>query len=300
MSPTLSDRFKQSVVGKEVRKTAMVRRSLAALVLALLTGLWMQSALATVTYSVSFVDPGYQYKSYHKRIRAALLAAGALWAQHIVSNASLGIKVVFTTNVEGAAGRSLAVSYAGNSDGIDIYELGTITEARTGVDPNGTIADIELNINPYYLQNELWFDPSPMSRTALVPLDRTDAVSVFLHELGHAFGYLGWRDWSSGALPGPFGSSFDRYTTIDGVGNAYFTGPRSMLVYGAPIPLTSGSLYHLGNLYPLAGPDLALNLMNGVAMYRGQRYDLAPLNIAMIGDMGMPVTLGTLPVYAPN
>ena len=80
--------------------------------------------------------------------------------------------------------------------------------------PNGAAADIEftLGINGY-LQQELWFDPSPGTRLIPVPVTQTDAYSVMQHEFGHAFGFNGWRDGNTGALPGDYLSTFDALVT---------------------------------------------------------------------------------------
>src|SRR6266550_3709499 len=88
-------------------------------------------------------------------------------------------------------------------------------------DPTGP--DAQITLGDSYLRNELWFDPDPASRSATVPSNKTDAYNVFIHELGHAFAYNGWRDWTTGALPDNSMSTFDEKIVSSG-GNFYFTG----------------------------------------------------------------------------
>ena len=117
--------------------------------------------------------------------------------------------------------------------------------------------DLQINFGiDGYLQNELWFDPDPVGRSVAVPINQTDARSVVLHELGHALGFNGWRDGSTGALPGSYQSTFDAYSQLAAspAGTVLqFTGPQAMAVYGGGVPLTFGNYSHVGNNVPPAG-----------------------------------------------
>jgi len=247
-----------------------------------------QRAAAQISYVVSFQDPTGTYAAYYDRVASHALAAGDLWARHFAGTARLEVAILFDDAVLRAGGRSLAVSFLGNRDGLDLYEPGAIAEIRTGDDPNGAEADIELFFQPDYLDEVLWFDPSPADRVAPIPPERTDALSVFLHELGHAFGFNGWRDYSTGLLPGDYGSPFDALVRQRG-GDFYFEGPGAALHYGGPVPLTADNLFHVGNAAPGPGTDLVADLMNGVVFQHQTRYDVSLLDRAMLGDMGVPL-----------
>jgi hypothetical protein len=175
-----------------------------------------------------------------------------------------------------------------NNGTIDIFEQGAAGELRTGIDPNGDTPDIEFTFGTNYLQNSLWFDPDPVARTAPVPSNRTDAVTVFLHEFGHAFAFNGFRNGTTGELPGAFGSTMDELTNFDGTEFTFF-GEAAQTLYGNPVPLTFGNIFHLGNELPRPGSDLIPDLMNGVSFLEGTRYDISPLDIAMVADMGVAV-----------
>jgi hypothetical protein len=55
------------------------------------------------------------------------------------------------------------------------------------------------------------------------------------------------------------------------------------------VPLTYGNYHHFGNADPRPGSDLIPDLMNGVVFFRGQRYNISPLDLALLADVGVPV-----------
>ena len=250
-------------------------------------------AQANVRIQVVFDDPTASFAAYYTDIERVTVAAGQTWGagfQSFISGVDLMVRVGFS-DIATAAGRSLTAAYIGTgTDGIDLYQQGAAHKLVSGLDVNGDAADIEINFGTGgYLQNELWFDPTPALRLALVPNDRTDAMSVLLHEFGHALGFNGWRDGSTGALPGNYQSTFD---ALVGAGTGvpgtplYFSGANSAALYGAPLPLTWDAYGHLGNLASRA--DLIPDLMNGVVFYRGTRYTISALDLAVMQDLGLP------------
>jgi hypothetical protein len=164
-----------------------------------------------------------------------------------------------------------------------LYQQGATAELTKGTDPNGDEPDIEIQFNPDYLQNELFFDPDPFSRTATVPFDRTDAYSVILHEFGHAFSFNGFRSHTDASLPGNFQSTFDLYELFDGE-DIFFNGLNARRLHGGPLPVTFGNNWHLGNQSPRPGADLVPDLMNGVVFQRGTQYSLSALDLAIFMD----------------
>ena len=247
---------------------------------------------AEVVWSVTFAN-AQNIGSWVPSISAALLGAGAEWSRYLVSDARLDVQVVIDPTISRATGRSVTSNYLFHNGEMQVWDQGAAAEIRSGIDPNGLTADIEIRLSPSYLANELWFDPDPWDRTAAVPTNRTDAVSVFLHEIGHAIGFNGWRDDVTGTTPG-YGSQFDALTVFDG-SDFFFAGPRSVEEYGSPVPLTRGNIFHLGNNSPAPGYDLRDDLMNGVVFKRGHRYDVSRLNVAMLADLGIEVELPDVP-----
>lgn len=247
---------------------------------------------AEVVWSVTFAN-AQNIGSWVPSISAALLGAGAEWSRSIVSDARLDVQVVIDPTISRSTGRSVTSNYLFHNGEMQVWDQGAAAEIRSGIDPNGLTADIEIRLSPSYLANELWFDPDPLDRTAAVPTNRTDAVSVFLHEIGHAIGFNGWRDDVTGTTPG-YGSQFDALTTFDGT-DFFFHGPRAIAEYGAPVPLTRGNIFHVGNSAPGPGYDLRDDLMNGVVFERGRRYDISRLNLMMLGDLGILVEVPEVP-----
>lgn len=244
-------------------------------------------ACAEINFSVSFDDPNGDLTAAASLIQSHVTAAGKLWASHLVGNANIEVVVHTNSAIPYAEGRSLTSNFVHKNGTFDVFEQGMAAEIRTGVDPNGADPDVEIEINPDYVYNELWFDPDPYARTAIVDINRTDAMSTFLHEFGHALGYNGWINSTNGTYPGNYQSTFDERVSFDG-NNFYFNGAEAVTHYGNPVPLTYGNLPHVANFSPRPGEDLILDVMNGLVFYRGSRYLIHPLNIAMLRDAGVP------------
>ena len=255
--------------------------------------LLMPNALpAAISWDFTINDPGATYQAYYPPIESNLTAALAEWSSHLVSNvsSSIQIEISFDSSVTRSTGYSATSAFVNNVGGVNVFEQSVANEIRTGVDPNGTMPDMYLKFEPSYLTGELWFDPNPQARTAPVPANKTDAYSVLLHELTHALGFNGWRDSTTAAVPGspPYESTFDQWETFDGT-NLYFNGPTAEAVYGGPVPITYGNNWHIGNSAPRPGSDLIPDLMNGVVFLRGTRYDISPLDLAILSDAGVAI-----------
>lgn len=236
-------------------------------------------------HTVSFVDPTGLGAPFQAQIEQHLGAALAAWGRHLNGQASFEILVNITPDLPTSAGMSATSGFVGHDGSANVFEQGMAYELRTGIDPNGTAPDIVLAINPAYLQYGMWFDPDPASRTAPVAPDRVDATSVFIHEIGHALAFNGWGDVNG---PGGSVSTWDRHSSVvDGM--PAFTGAHATAHYGGAVPITFGYDFHVGNGSG-AGADLQGDVMNGMALVAGQRYDVSELNLAMLQDMGLAVS----------
>ena len=274
---------------------------------------WALTPLASQAgIEVHFGDPLGLYANQYADIQRVAAAAGQDWMSHFPlppSTATSPTRTLPTISVQinfapiaTATGRSTVSSQVGTTAaGLRLFEQGAAYELATGIDPNGDAFDVEITLGSSgYLQHELWFDPDPLQRLHAVPLDRTDAYSVFLHEFGHAFGFNGWRDGMTGALPGDYLSTFD--AMVDEInlpgGHLSFGGAHAVGLYGAPVPLTQGLYGHFGNVGPLAGAELQADLMNGLYFVRGSRYEITALNLAVLRDLGLPITADAVDVVA--
>lgn len=249
---------------------------------------------------VIFADPAAGYTPYYADLERLTVAAGGAWLQHLAGvapAADLTVSIGFAS-IATASGRSATTGYAGTaSDGSSLWSQGAAYELRTGIDANGGAPDIEIVFGiDGYLQNEIWFDPDPRVRSAAVPGDQTDAMTVLMHEFGHALGFNGWLDAPPGA--GTYLSTFDAFVQplATPLGTAlFFTGPQAMSVYGGPVPLTLGNYAHLGNGVAGLGLDLVPDLMNGVVFQRGARGEISALDLAMLADTGLSLNAAVVP-----
>lgn len=256
-------------------------------VLGLLIGGLTPVAHAKLDYSVSFVGDVNAVSDLTGQIVDHVGAALADWGRYVVGDAKIDVEVQVTDSVVAAAASSRASSYMGMQSGLSVYGSGMAAKINQGVDVNGDTPDIEILLNPTYLHSDLWFDPEPFSRQDLVPLDKVDAMSLFIHEVGHALAFNGWGNHVDGTLPANYASTWDINTHFDGA-NLYFAGALAEHIYGGAVPVTVGNNYHIGNATGPGG-DLVPDIMNGVAFYRGHRYEISPLDVAMIQDMGVVV-----------
>lgn len=244
----------------------------------------LASPAEAVSYTVSFDDPGGAFAPFYPAISATALAAGQDWANFLVGNAAIEIGVKFDPAITRAGGRSEALVFSRSVGGHAVFQHGVASEIITGIDPNGAAPDLGLFFQPSYLANELFFGPGP------IPGNKTDALTVLRHEIGHALAFNGFLNQLTGQLPGLSpATTFDVLTTFDGT-NTFFTGEKAAALYGGPVPLTWGNLYHFGNQPPRPGEDLIPDLMNGVVFDRGVRYDISALDIAVLEDIGYTVT----------
>lgn len=247
-------------------------------------------ARAAITFTVSFTnDDSGQFAAYYPSITSNVLAAAQTWSQYFPpTDTTLAIEIQFTGDTT-ASCSSQTSYYVDTVDGIDIFEQAATTKIRTGFDQNGDdTPDIVMQLGTNYLVEALWFDPHPLVRVDPVPSDKTDAMSVFIHELCHAWAFTGWIDQFDGTFPGNYESTFDAWTRFDGI-NFFFVGPEAKALYGGPVPLTYGNVFHVGNNSPRPGSDLIPDLMNGVVFYNGQRYYISSLDLAMCADARVPI-----------
>jgi hypothetical protein len=238
---------------------------------------------AGIGVTVTFSDPTGRYTGVSDLMIANVIAAFEMWGQHLAaSGGTIDVNFHLVTNYPNrGGGRSMTSVWLGQNDGRDTYDPGAAFELRTGQDPNGSEADIEVFFDVDFLTQWYWVNPLDGSTA---PNNKTDLVSVIAHELGHAFGFNGWRDHNTFQLPGNFQSTFDALiTTISGA--PYFTGVNAAALYGGPVPVTIGNLFHLGNAGG-PGQGLSSDLMNGFVLPFGT-IPVSLLDVAVLSDMGI-------------
>jgi Ca2+-binding RTX toxin-like protein len=236
------------------------------------------------TFSATLYDPGNLAGAYKASITACLQTAGDQWAQRIVGQGTIEVQVDLAAFASGvlAEGGAETSSRFGSTGGVTIFEPGTEYEVQTGIDPNGKSPDIGITLNTDWI-SRLFYDPTFSSP---VPADRTDAVSIFEHEIGHGLAFGGWLNEASGANPG-YESVYDSFVRFD-AGRPFFTGANAVAAYGRAVPLTQGAYAHYGNDAPGAGSDLLGHVMFAYAT-NGVRAQLTDLDFAILKDCGYAI-----------
>jgi hypothetical protein len=248
---------------------------------------------AGFAHTVRVVDPNGLATDQHDELVSNLSAAVNHWARYITGQGSIEIDLVIEEGDvnETASAASATSTLIGEFNGNDLFRESVTHELITGEDLNGTAADAVVTVPIAYLRNDLWLDPDPVNRTDPVPADRTDGVSVFMHEVGHALGMNGFGD-PDGTLNRGIASVYDSLITFMG-DNAFFSGPTAIDVYGGPVPLSNPNQGDV-NTYTHYGHEtsdgLDDNLMEGNTFYLdGFRYNIEQIDLAIMRDIGLSV-----------
>lgn len=231
-------------------------------------------------------DRGETPQSTRDLLRRNLEAACDIWAAHLDGSGELTMRLIVAE--DSATGRgygtSLGVHFHGRESGLEIWAQGAAAKLQVGEDVNGAEPDVEILLDPDYLPL-LWLDPDPWTRTATPQAERLDAVSVLMHELGHAFAFNGWFDTTTGEpTAGAVRSTFDRHVDFDGEA-FWFVGANALEIYGEQVRLARdiSPYMHVGNSHD-DDPALVGDLMNGVVLEYARRYHVSHLDLAILED----------------
>ncbi|MGB7156864.1 MAG: hypothetical protein WBD40_02285, partial [Tepidisphaeraceae bacterium] len=256
--------------------------------------------LLAMTITTTFNDPGGTFSAHYAALTAHLTAVGNDWGQHFTTSTNIEVSVRFASqvgNLEGflmAAG-PVAIESLRTENNISTSEVGPAHEIRTGFDITPGEADAFVVVNPDFL-DDFFFEPDPFNRTPNIPGNQFDAYSVLLHEIGHAIGFSSRKNPDTGAIEiDPKTDvltqfTYDELVMFDGT-NFRFTGAAATEVYGIAVPLNFGSIAHYGNEEgDRPGNDLEDNLMSS-STDRGEEAFIAPIDLAFLADIGLPVIL---------
>jgi Ca2+-binding RTX toxin-like protein len=250
----------------------------------------------TFKYTVTLSDPTNALSaSQAAGVIANMQGALDIYSRNITGQGTLDVLV--SVDLSGrtlGSGRSLVAVTKAVVDGKTVIYEGAAAELITGVDPNGSNYDIEVTLPPSYLNNTLWLDPDPTTRSTPVAAGKFDAVSFFLHEVGHALGFSGRGESNTGVVTGTTLSVYDTFVkTVNGV--PVFTGPNAIAAYGGAVPLSTGEFNSYSHYGRVSADGLNLNLMEGSTYSpAGVRWYVDAIDLAFFRDMGL--TTVTTPV----
>lgn len=305
----------------------------------------------SVSFKFNIIDPNNTYGAYKTKLQTILNAAGGEWASHLnvpERDVVLEYDVAFSTQtppvgvgttayqIQLASGAAKSVVKIGTDDdrvigtdtitgsGDDVYQVGTVTEMKTGTDPNGLKADAGITIYAPNLRF-FYFDPHLNRRNDPIPAGMVDGYSAILHEMAHTLGFTSARN-ALGELPDNFMYAFDQHITVTQPGFYSFgrglqaynfnTGnfeidpasDNAYKIYSAAVPFTAGNPNELGQgrfipfdfnpdlqyqyylQYLQYQDDLSTDLMGGIVQ-QGDRKTITKLDLAILKDAGVPVSL---------
>ncbi|MEE4211991.1 MAG: hypothetical protein V2I43_22325, partial [Parvularcula sp.] len=275
----------------------------------------LQLGTAQFDYSINVVDKaGGTSKATLDAFVAVAEKAMATWATFL--GGASGAKIEVQLNVGGTSavasagpgsllyGEKIDVNGSGKFDKGDFVtvESGVLRELRTGSDPNGSAADIVINVNEKLISNgDFFFDPT---LTKAVPAGQIDFYSVLLHEIAHGLGFLGlsggntpptgyFRDDNGNQIQAQYGTLYDFWSQKDGSGNPVFAGPNAQAAYGDTIRLentTGSSGSDFSHFLGGKSNDLKFTLMNPFVI-RGDRVEIGNIELAVLRDLGYDVVL---------
>lgn len=260
----------------------------------------LKPARPKITVTIGELPP--DLKKQEDLVRRNVVEAVGLWTDKIECHASASLEVHFTVEdvVAGDAAKlgfgksSVSASFNdGKVDGRDLKEQGMAYELRTGRDPNGDAPDIEICLQTAYVKREFWWDPEPEKRRKRAPAGKLDAVSVMLHETGHALAFNGWNNQKTGERNPSIMSTYDRHVIMKD-GDFFFNGPEALKIWrGKPVPLarTNNNYHHVGDKRPdfRIPPKLVEDLMTGYNFAWAFKYEITPLDVAILKDCGVKV-----------
>ncbi len=209
------------------------------------------------------------------------------WAKLLSGTATIEINVSIVRDLEGStlaqasSNESVLLGKVGTRD---VYLEGAMAEILNGVDPNGAVADINIDIDYGEIRSgTLVLDATPLDNGT--PFGKIDAITVLMHEIGHGLYMNGWS-WESDYATASYQSAFDRHVT----GGTSFVGPNTLKAYGRAVPLD--------------GPHLNEDRMGDRLMdpYAPLQDRLFPdsIDLAMLSDTNAPTSLGDRLMLLPT
>ncbi|GJE41419.1 DUF4214 domain-containing protein [Methylobacterium soli] len=244
----------------------------------------------TFAYTIALNDPGQS--SQAAALVRSLSVALDTWSNYLGGYGTINIQLnvqPLQTGVLAQAAPGTQVQ-TGTDGGRVVFQSGAITELLTGADANGIAPDVSITVNSQALTSGQLYLRADPSVSSFIPSRSYDAITVLTHELGHAFGVVGYRNTSTGARADSAESVWDKLVVVEPDGTAVFTGAHAVAAYGAPVPVTTiqngSQYYHLGSV---SGDAASAALMTGLGLPAGTIRGVSDLDLAVLKDLGAPV-----------
>ena len=257
---------------------------------------------AKITYVFNYTD-GSEY--WTPEAKAALQESADAIAAYVV--ASQPVTLTFDVTAEDDSDSNTMASTGSDltSSRNGFYSTVVQNEILTGVDSNGSEADgyIDVNFGTGYAYGDT------------VGRNQYDFQSTMMHEMLHAYGFLGYIDeagWNRGtnwtkfdsfvgtasgtkvinAGTYKFSTAYNTNLT-GGAGGLYFLGPTAVAVYGGPVPLYTPNSWESGSsvshLDDSTFTGANTQLMNAMADTGLGIRTLSSVELGILTDLGYTV-----------
>ncbi len=248
-------------------------------------------------YVVTVKDPAGLLSAAHDAMAACAEGGLAEWAKYLsgkgVLTVELRVQETATGRFAGASTSNVSVGPCKNTANCTLVQEQAIHRLTTGLDNPAMkgIPDVHIDIDANYWNQQVWVDPDPRGRTAGVPNNRIDCVSLFTHELGHALGMTGFRSLTTFQPTIAFQSLYDDLI-VAGASILTFEGPLTKADFGS-VALTrtntTQNVYHYGDATMPSG--INTQLMNGISYMYGHRYRVQKLDVRILQDLGLTASV---------
>ena len=151
---------------------------------------------ATVIDTVSFDDPGGTFALFHGPVGASpLICGGQEWSEALAGSGIIDVVVGLDPRIPTVVGASTTSQLVGTAG-----PFASLNQERRAKSGPGSIrwrgARCPNHDRDGVSQAWLFFGPG------IVPTDKTDAPSLFLHELGHIYAFNGFPNSTTGETNG--------------------------------------------------------------------------------------------------
>ena len=170
--------------------------------------------------------------------------------------------------------------------GATVWFPDAVVELHNGQDFNAGVTDLFMTLTVDAIRNQLYFKPDVGASLTpyTVPFNKYDALSVFLHEVGHGLGIDSLSDSVSDPTFATDKTPYDLY--IDS--NSRFNGPNALAaVAGRTIQLDPKSLAHFSE-----SGSFASDLMS-TTVPEGTRVRISALDVGVLQDLSVPIRAAT-------
>jgi len=240
-----------------------------------------------VQFNISFdvadsPDLGSLTSSEQQAILDTANAAATIWSWYLTpANVTLDLAItvdnsLFSGSTLAEGGPANFVRTGTDFSGKHVYESNTAAELRTGLDRNGSAADLDVGLTVNSIRNMLMFKTDDY---ATVTGGRADALSVFLHEIGHGLGFMYLTDPSFSGV-----GIFDTFVQAE-----MFIGANAEQASGllSGVPLEPGSESHL------AESGVTKSDLMSPALSSGTNTHISATDLGILQDIGVPIHLAS-------